>query len=52
MGAGINTVVNTLNLLITGIDWKNLGKKFAEGITGLVKEVNWNNLGQLRQTGL
>lgn len=47
VGAGINTIVNTLNLLITGIDWKNLGKKFAEGITGLVKEVNWNNLGQL-----
>ena len=31
----------------TGIDWKNLGKKFAIGITGLVREVNWNNLGQL-----
>ena len=36
-----------MNLLITGINWKNLGKKFAEGITGLVHEVNWNNLGQL-----
>lgn len=47
VGAGINTLVNTLNLLITGINWKNLGKKFAEGITGLVREVNWNNLGQL-----
>lgn len=47
VGAGINTLVNTLKLLITGINWKNLGKKFAEGITGLVREVNWNNLGQL-----
>lgn len=47
VGAGIDTLVNTLNLLITGINWKNLGKKFAEGITGLVREVNWNNLGQL-----
>ena len=47
VGAGINTLVNTMNLLITGINWKNLGKKFAEGITGLVREVNWNNLGQL-----
>ena len=47
VGAGINTLVNTLNLLIAGIDWKNLGKKFATGITGLVREVNWNNLGQL-----
>lgn len=47
VGAGINTLVNTLNLLITGINWKNLGKKFAKGITGLVREVNWNNLGQL-----
>ena len=40
-------IVNTLNLLITGIDWKNLGKKFATGIAGFVREVNWNNLGQL-----
>lgn len=47
VGAGINTIVNTLNLLITGIDWKNLGKKFATGIAGFVREVNWNNLGQL-----
>ena len=47
VGAGINTLVNTLNLLITGINWKNLGNKFAEGIAGLVREVNWNNLGQL-----
>ena len=47
VGAGINTIVNTLNLLITGINWKNLGKKFATGIAGFVREVNWNNLGQL-----
>lgn len=46
-GAGINTLVNTLNLLITGINWRNLGKKFAEGITGMIREVNWKNLGNL-----
>lgn len=47
VGAGINTIVNALSLAITGIDWYNLGKKFAKGIKGLVKEVDWNGLGQL-----
>ena len=47
VGAGINTIVNTLNLLIEGINWKNLGSKIATGINGLFNEVNWNNVGQL-----
>lgn len=47
VGAGMNTIVNTANQLLEGIDWKNLGTKFANGITGLVREVNWENFGNL-----
>lgn len=43
---GINTIVNTLDLFYTGIDWKNLGSKFAEGVNGVVYEVDWAKLGQ------
>ena len=46
-GAGMNTIVNTANQLLEGIDWKNLGAKFANGITGLVREVDWGNFGNL-----
>lgn len=50
VGRGVNVIVNALNRLIdpkTGIDFKNLGKKLAEGANGLVDEINWTNLGQL-----
>lgn len=47
VGAGMNTIVNTANQLLEGIDWKNLGAKFANGITGLVREVDWSNFGNL-----
>lgn len=47
IGAGVNTIVNTMNQLLEGIKWEEIGKKFAEGITGLVREVDWGNLGNL-----
>lgn len=47
VGAGINTIVNTANQLLEGTNFKNLGKKFAEGITGLVREVDWTNFGNM-----
>ncbi len=47
IGAGVNTIVNTMNQLLEGIEWEEIGKKFAEGITGLVREVDWENLGNL-----
>lgn len=47
VGAGINTIVNTANQLLEGTKFKNLGKKFAEGIMGLSREVDWTNLGNL-----
>lgn len=47
IGTGINTIVNTLNQLIDGIDWINLGKRFADGFNGLVDEIDWLELGRL-----
>lgn len=47
IGAGVNTIVNTMNQLLEGIKWEEIGKKFAEGIAGLVGEVDWENLGNL-----
>lgn len=47
IGTGINTIVNTLNQLIDGIDWMNLGKRFADGFNGLVDEIDWLELGRL-----
>ena len=47
VGSGVNTIVNTLNLLVTGIDWIGLGLSFATGLMGIVNEVNWENLGML-----
>ena len=47
IGAGINTIVNTLNQLIDGIDWINLGRRFADGFNGLIDEVDWFELGRL-----
>lgn len=45
-GAGIMTLVNTLNLLLTGIDWNQLGRKVALSIQGLFSEINWSAIGQ------
>lgn len=47
VGAGVNTIVNTLNQLADGIDWVNLGSKMAEGFNGLFDEIDWKNLGHL-----
>ena len=47
IGTGINTIVNTLNQLIDGIDWINLGKRFADGFNSLVDEIDWLELGRL-----
>ena len=47
LGAGINTVVGTLIMLITGIDWVNLGASFANGLNGMFDEVDWYSVGTL-----
>lgn len=47
VGAGINTVVGTLELAISGIDWIALGMAFGEGVNGIFEEVDWYNVGAL-----
>lgn len=53
VGAGINTLVNTFELLIGpgGIDFVNIGNKLATGLRGMIDEVNWSNLGQVLGSG-
>lgn len=47
IGAGINTLVRTFNLLFgpDGIDFENLGRKFSTGLRGMLDEVSWTELG-------
>ncbi len=49
VGAGINDLVNTFNLLIGpgGIDFKLIGRKLSQGIRGAIGEIEWTNLGNL-----
>lgn len=48
-GAGINTAVNTLNLLIGdgGIDFNKIGVSIARGLRGAIGEIGWTALGEL-----
>lgn len=45
MGTGINTLVNTLYLLLTQIDWLMLGSALATGLNGMVATIDWNLFG-------
>ena len=49
IGAGINTLVNTFNLLIGpgGIDFKQIGSKLSQGLRGAIGEIGWEELGNL-----
>ncbi|HIY01869.1 MAG TPA: hypothetical protein IAA26_08515 [Candidatus Blautia faecipullorum] len=49
VGAGVNTLVNTFNLLIGpgGIDFGLIGRKLSQGLRGAIGEIQWTNLGNL-----
>ena len=49
LGAGVNTLVNSLNLLIGngGIDFNKIGASIAKGFRGAIREINWTSLGEL-----
>ena len=49
LGTGINTVINTLNLLIGngGIDFNKIGSSIAKALRGAIREIDWKSLGQL-----
>lgn len=49
LGAGVNTLVNSLNLLIGngGIDFNKIGSSIAKGLRGAIREINWASLGEL-----
>lgn len=43
---GVNTIVNTIDLFATGIDWQNLFASIATGLNGFVSGIDWNKLGK------
>lgn len=49
LGTGINTAINTLNLLIGdgGIDFNKIGSSIAKALRGAIREIDWKSLGQL-----
>lgn len=49
LGAGINTAVNTLNLLLGdgGIDFSGIGAKLSQLLKGAINEIDWTGLGNL-----
>ena len=49
LGAGVNTLVNSLNLLIGngGIDFNKIGSSITKGLRGAIREINWTSLGEL-----
>lgn len=48
LGTGINTAVNTLNLLIGdgGIDFGKIGTSIAKALKGAIREIDWTSLGE------
>ena len=44
-GTGINTLANTLYLLLTQIDWLMLGNALSKSLMGMVDTVDWNLVG-------
>lgn len=49
LGTGINTAVNTLNLLLgdEGIDFSGIGAKLSQLLKGAINEIDWTGLGNL-----
>ncbi|MGP1588472.1 MAG: hypothetical protein ACTTHL_01050 [Oribacterium sp.] len=45
MGTGINTMVNTLFLLLTQIDWYALGRKLGTSLNGMAATIDWEKFG-------
>ncbi len=44
-GTGINTLANTLYLLLIQIDWLMLGNALSQSLMGMVDTVDWNLVG-------
>ena len=47
IGRGINDLVYILNKTIEGINWVNLGRQLANGVNGIIRELDFSSLGRL-----
>ena len=45
-GEGFNTLLHILDLLLTKIDWKLLGRSIGKALNGLVDTIDWKLLGK------
>ncbi|MCD8142027.1 MAG: hypothetical protein LUD83_01890 [Clostridiales bacterium] len=46
IGAAINLAFYTVNSVVTGIDWAQIGLTIANVINGAVEETNWSQIGE------
>ena len=49
LAEGLNTIVNTALLWYRGIDWAALGRSLADALNGLIRRIEWANIGKLIQ---
>lgn len=47
VGEGVNTIVNTFNLLLTGVNFRKIGRSLATSLNNAITTINWNNLGKM-----
>lgn len=45
--AGINLIIHSINELVTGINWYNLGNGITTGLTRMILLIHWDELGQM-----
>lgn len=51
IGAGVNTIVNTLNGFARNIQWQSIGSQLANGVNGLTSEIDWKAVGHMLGNG-
>lgn len=50
IGAGIDTIVRTVNGFVDNIEWKLLGQKFGESIEGIIDDIDGKEIGKFLGT--
>lgn len=46
IGEGINTIVQKVYNLLTGINWEGIGVALGEGLNGIIHSVDWDMIGK------
>ena len=51
-GNGVNTLTNSIYLLVTEIDWAGIGIAFANSVMGLVNRIDWKKMAETLSAGI